>query len=346
MKIFLLVPTLLFYAASLFAQDLIVTNNNDSINCKILGIEGNDMLYKEKTVEGMNMKSISLANLKFYSYKFYSNQKKNTAAPVTTIVDDDLIITNEKDSIRCKIMHIKGNDMFYQYNTPGGPAKTSISLADMTYYAYHFYTGKTAAVKHLMDMPVYPEHKGRISINIGYGNWYGSKIDLPSEYKYYENGLKSGITFAGDFSYYFTRSFGLGVKASLYKSGKEEAYHGQVSDKISIGYFGPELFLRGVNANHTDAMFLGLTAGCAGYKDEGYYTTTITIRAKAFAYGIDLGYEHFLAETVAIITQVSLLGGTINKFDARTYLQSAHFSDGNYEHLGRFDISVGVRFGL
>lgn len=80
MKKLILILSILF-SNHLFAQDLIVTTTNDSINCKVGQQQGSFTLYKINTPEGIQSRAINNNSILKVQYNFYTSNNKIVPAP-------------------------------------------------------------------------------------------------------------------------------------------------------------------------------------------------------------------------------------------------------------------------
>jgi hypothetical protein len=256
------------------------------------------------------------------------------------LFSQDLIVTNDNDSIRCKILGIKGNDMLFDYPDQDGTNSSRISLSKMKYYKYGYY--KISKPKPVLAGPA----KVRFGINGGYSYRTAPTVEgIPSSLTSYIESLKSGYHYGMDFMYFFNDYLGMGLKASKFRSGKKETEGGNIHDDISIGFVGPEFCTRLPSRNSLSALFVAIAIGYSGYKDDGYYNYPILIKGNTMGMGMDLGYDIGLSKNWAIGFQLSALFGTITEIDVTQGSQTLHveLEKDNYESLARVDLSVGLR---
>lgn len=70
---------LLFFALSINAQDLIVTKEGDSLNCKITKIEQDQITFIFKKDDGIRKTLIPIGNVNHYQYKYYETSELPTS---------------------------------------------------------------------------------------------------------------------------------------------------------------------------------------------------------------------------------------------------------------------------
>lgn len=168
---------------------------------------------------------------------------------------------------------------------------------------------------------------------------------IPSTLTDYIESLKSGYSYGMDLMYFFNDYFGMGLKASQYKSGKKETEGGNIRDDISIGFVGPEFCTRLLSKNNISALFVAIAIGYSGYRDEAFYNYPMLVKGNTIGMGMDLGYDIGLSKNWAIGFQLSAVLGTLTEVDLTRGSQSVHLEldKDSYESLARVDFSVGLR---
>jgi hypothetical protein len=257
----------------------------------------------------------------------------------SNLFSQDLIITNNNDSIRCKIKGIKGNDMLYTYPGQSGTPAGKVSLGQMKYYQYNFYKVPRSKTE------VRGLTKGRIGIEAGYSRRTASTVDgIPPSLTDYVESLKSGYTYGLDFMYFFNDFLGIGFKASQFKTGKKQADRLSYSDDISIGFIGPEFCTRLPSRTNLSALLVAISIGYSGYRDNAFNYAPLTIKGNTVGVGMDLGYDIGLSKNWAVSFQLSTEVGMLHEIDIKQGYQTLHIDleKGNYESLTRVDFSVGL----
>jgi hypothetical protein len=87
--------------------------------------------------------------------------------------------------------------------------------------------------------------------------------------------------------------------------------------------------------------------GYAGFTNKGKdYNIDVSRKANAFAWGIDLGYEFKISNHAAVGFQLSTLAGKLKKLSVTEngHIYTYDLEESEYEHLGRIDLSTGIRF--
>jgi hypothetical protein len=97
--------------------------------------------------------------------------------------------------------------------------------------------------------------------------------------------------------------------------------------------------------NQKNMLYYSFSMGYAGFTNKSVYYVPITKKANTFAWGMDLGYEFAISEHIAVGFQLSTLAGRLKKLENTINGQQITFDldKDEYEHLGRIDLSLGLR---
>jgi len=71
MKSILGLILLIFIANSVYSQDLIVTNDGDSVNCKITKVETDNIYFTFKHNDEIRNTLLPISNVKIHQFNFY-----------------------------------------------------------------------------------------------------------------------------------------------------------------------------------------------------------------------------------------------------------------------------------
>lgn len=272
----------------------------------------------------------------------------------------DLIVTNEGDSINCKITSIKSDYLYFTFKHKGELRNTLLPISNTKTYAYQYYSTPAISpeqVQKLTSSELFPHWRFAFS-----GGWsYRTATvanNLPSAYKTYVEGLLSGYHFSGEGAYYYSEHFGAGLKCSLANFSNSASnmsltlkdgtsVSGDLSDDISISYIGPYFTTRFLNKEKKNAFFMNMGIGYLGYRDNMKLNGNYTITGSTAGFVFDVGYDIGLSPNASIGFQLSLLSGSLNSIDFSngTKSQTINLGKDEYESLNRIDLSIGLRFG-
>jgi hypothetical protein len=289
-KIILFVFSLLIISANLQAQDLIVTNNGDSINCKIT----------KKTKDYVH-----------FVFK-YNEEIRETLLPV------DQIATQQKD-------------YFPESELP-------------------------AEYSHIDIFPRF-----RIAVDGGW-QYRTAKLakGLDATWKEHQKKLKSGFHFDVQAAYFFAenqgvelmfskQSFGhnLGQGSLIDKNGNLIG-SGELNEKITFNYIGANYVFRHFDSKKKNCWIFSAGLGYMGYSDRFLFDDVENMKMTAATLGTNLsiGYDIGLSENFAFGFKLALMGGTFTNYKQTIngVTTNETMSDKNAEGLGTIQLSVGLRF--
>ncbi len=269
----------------------------------------------------------------------------------------DLIVTNEGDSINCKITKVKTDNIYFTFKHKDEIRSTLLPISKVKLHQLDFYQTSEVPKEKLVGYENY--QRFRIAINGGY-SYHTAKISntVPSDFKDYIKKLKSGSIFSGDLTYYISEPLGLGVKYSLSKYSNslgdiylEDMYgdrtYGMMKDEISISFIGPAFSTRFLNHDKSNAFLMSLSLGYMGYSNNKVLIDRYKITGSTMAMALDFGYDIGLNENLSLGFQISFVTASLNKLhmDDGITKQTIKLEKGEYEGLNRIDFSVGLRFG-
>lgn len=194
----------------------------------------------------------------------------------------------------------------------------------------------------------------RISLNGGWGyRTARTSPYVPAEYRNLINGLRSGINYGADFTYFFSEHFGAGAKYNHFSTSVstkgDSSYMGIKEMNVGITFIGPSAAARIYNRAHSGALIIGLSLGYLGYKETGIIQNT-PYKATGGTFGgvWDLGYDFQITDKIAVGAQLSLLSGVLRSYNKESngIRETINLNSDEYENLGRIDISGGIRFTL
>lgn len=272
------------------------------------------------------------------------------------LFSQDLIVTNEGDSLNCRITKIKTDNIYFTFKHKDEIRSTLLPLNQVKFHQYNYYQTSVVPADKVVGNEIYPHF--RAAINGGWSYRVAKLADnIPSDFERYMKDLKSGYHYGLDLSYYFSEQLGIGLKYYVYKSKNsiDDIYvtrpdgstqNGKMSDDISIDFIGPFFSTRLLNATKKNSLILNLGIGYMGYKDKTVLITDYTIKGNTLGLCWDIGYDIGISENLAIGFQFSYMIGTLTKYELfdGTKTETIKLEKDNYESLSRIDLSIGLRF--
>jgi len=273
------------------------------------------------------------------------------------IWSQDLIVTNEGDSINCKITNKTNEYLYFTFKHKDEVRSTLTLINNTKSYKYNYFKQAEVPVTKIVYGEQYPHW--RVAFNTGWSYRTAPVSDgFSSSAKQYIEGLKSGYHFSAEAAYYFTESLGLGGKL-LYSNASNSAnnistsipgggsFSGNTSDDISVTFAGPYFAMRMFDAKKANAFILNFGIGYLGYTDRTVVgSNNLKVTGSTAGFLMDLGYDILISKNCSIGFQLALLGGTLTSVDVSDGYQTKNITltKEQYESLGRIDLSVGIRF--
>ncbi len=273
-----------------------------------------------------------------------------------SIYSQDLIVTNEGDSINCKITKVKTDNIYFTFIHKDEIRSTLLPMTNVKTHQFDYFQTNEVPIKKIIGYENYQHF--RIGINGGY-SYRTAKVaeNVPNDFKDYTKELKSGYHLGGDLTYFFTEPLGFGLKYYLFKSSNSmdniyvrDPYgnitYGNMSDDITISFIGPTFSTRLLNHDKSNAFLMSLSIGYMGYANNTVVVNKYKVTGNTMGFTFDVGYDIGLSEDLALGFQISFLFGTLIKYDRNdgSTIKTINFEKDNYESLSRIDFSVGLRF--
>jgi len=269
----------------------------------------------------------------------------------------DLIVTNEGDSINCKITQIESDMIYFIFEYEGDVRNTLIQKSEVKEYQYKFYSSEGLSKKSLyLKSDNY--QKIRFAVNGGF-SYQTARISesVPADFEEYIRDLKSGFHLGADFTFFFNESVGIGLKANLFKTKNSldgfyisdnmgNVITGTLSDDIAITFIGPSFTARTYNFNKKNALNMTIAAGYMGYRDNQVVIESQKLTGSSVGMGLDIGYDIGISENMAIGFQVSYMIGVLTSIniERNNVVEKIDLEEGEYESMNRLDLSIGLRF--
>lgn len=275
---------------------------------------------------------------------------------LSPVFSQDLIVTNKRDSINCKITKIKKDNIYFTFRHKDEIRSTLLPAAGIKYYQLNYFKNVEVPREKVIGNQVYKHF--RFGLNGGYGyrtNKMSSSI--PSDFSDYSKKLKSGLQFSGDLTYYFTEPLGIGLKYSSFKasnsmsdiyvedSGGSRRY-GNMSDNIGISFIGPVFSSRFSNKDKTNAFLMNIGLGYMGYKNNYTLIDPYKVTGSTMGMSFDMGYDFKVSSNLILGVQLSAISGVLTtyKLSDGSATQNIKLEKENYEGLARLELSLGLRF--
>ena len=123
-------------------------------------------------------------------------------------------------------------------------------------------------------------------------------------------------------------------------------------DNISITYIEPQYITKNSSQNGKHHLMASASLGYLGYKNAGKLgILPLILEASTVGYGIGIGYDYRITNTISIGAKLGVIGGSIGKYKVIANGSSETVSAEEWqgidrEGLTRVDIMSGIRFYL
>jgi hypothetical protein len=196
-------------------------------------------------------------------------------------------------------------------------------------------------------------------IHLAYG--YSRRLariskDIPYEFRNYMDQLKSGSNISAEIVRFFTNTYGIGLKHTVFKSSNrmdnlmlidentgEGIAAGSMEDNISYSLTGP-VFSERYTASNRKIIILGeIMAGYLAYKDDSNLLgVPIPIEGSTIGYSASFAFDYLFTPKLAFGISLSFMNGSMKQFTVGG--NTVKLSQG--ENLSRIDISGGMMLYL
>ncbi|MCK4661441.1 MAG: hypothetical protein KAT68_01140 [Bacteroidales bacterium] len=273
-----------------------------------------------------------------------------------SVFSQDLIVTNEGDSINCKITKVKKDYIYFTFKHKEEIRGTLLFLSNVKIYQFDYFQHSEVPKEKVVGYENYQHF--RFAFNGGY-SYQTAKISesVPSDFKDYVKGLKSGYHFGGDLTYYFKETMGIGFKYFLFKTSNSmynifvedtngNRKYGKMSDDLTISFIGPTFSTRLLGGNNRNTFLMNFSLGHMGYSNDKIIVDSYKMSGNTMGLAIELGYDIEISENLFLGFQISVISGTLfeYKWNDGTKTETIELENGEYESLNRIDFSIGLRF--
>lgn len=271
----------------------------------------------------------------------------------------DLIVTNQSDSINCFISKQKAGYVYFVTNAKDSTRNIN-SVLPMTQVKsivrdyYSEYVVSQVQVK----QRTYP--KFRAGIKSGYSRRLAPIPDsTPASLEDYFKQIKNGIHLGIDLTYFFNKVNGIALIYALHNSkasGLTTISVGSgitlnnviVTDNISIHFFGPAYTARFLSNHNSNAFYLRAGLGYTGYRDRILFNqSALEVKATTVGTLAEAGYDIAVMDSFAISLTLGLITGYYEAFtieDNTGKTVNENFDQGQGDNLFRLNLAVGISF--
>ena len=275
-----------------------------------------------------------------------------------SLYSQDLIVTNNGDSLNCKITEVKNEEVYFTYNHNGELISTWLRLDRVKTCQLKFFESAEVPVNKILANKIYPRF--RIAIHGGYA-YKTARLhpDIPSDLVKHEKRLKHGFTYGLDFSYYLSQYFGFGVGYNGFstknKIGNRVVFvtdnggyyqdFGEVSNNSRIDFIGAFIHSRKLSVNKKHFFSCGLGMGYLEYNDKEIANfQNLTIKGATFGLCGTVTYDITIYKPLCLGFQLSYVFGFLPQAKVNNGYKTEILNLN--ENLSRVEFSIGLVLNL
>jgi len=276
----------------------------------------------------------------------------------TSLLAQDLIVTNEGDSIPCKITNVNQQYIYFTFQHEQEVRDVLLPLSDVSNHMFGFYDESDFSELESSKKIHYSQFKMGLNGGFSYQTAQVSE-SVPSYFEDYIGKLKSGYHLGIDLSYYMSEQLGFGVKLLLFKTSNQmdniyvedldgNRRYGMMRDNLSVTFVGPSFTLRFPSASKRNALFMDMSLGYVHYRNDKKLVDDYTLNGNTAGFSYLIGYDFGITEHWLVSVQLSYLSGVMTEYevDSGEVSETVELKEDEYESLNRLDFSVGLRFRL
>ena len=283
------------------------------------------------------------------------------------VFSQDRIITLKNDTIDCKIIKLTRNKIFFELNTRGIKSSGELPVTGIISYTV---SQKTASERQIAPAPVSFDRL-RFSVNAGAGYLLGSTeeaINLMTsqgltsgQAETYYSDFKMGFYANADMNYFFTPSYGAGIKYKFFDtSASLEGFfdphdgmnliYSTYKEQVYVNFIGISLlfqqFIGNSKAYKLNSFF---STGLTTYRNEAEYLNGFfLLQGRNAGFDTGIGVEYFITDRISASSDLSFFYSSIRKMKISdgTNSSTIDLDKNSYENLSRIELSVGIRIYL
>lgn len=270
----------------------------------------------------------------------------------------DLIVTNNGDSINCKITQTTNEHVYFTIKDGNEIRNTTLPLNQIITHQKNYYSVSDSP-KNQNIRDLYP--RLRFAADIGW-QYRTAKTasNLTTEWKNHINKMRSGFHYDAQIGFFFKKFMGFEAVFSQQRFGNTsdnitltDTYGGYIGsgtirERILFNYYGANYLLRVFDAKKRNCWLFAVGFGYISIDDRIVFNNDYNFRMTGGTLGsnISIGYDIGLSEGLALGFKASLMGGTVRHFKqiVNGITTNHTLPEGNGEGLGSIKLSVGLRF--
>jgi len=275
---------------------------------------------------------------------------------VSGLSAQDLIVTNNGDSLECQITKVEGDLIYITFIENSVEQKAVMPRSMIGYYAVDYKDKWEEPTPEVEKEPSYPRFRG--SIGGGLANLIGkTPKNITKELVAYVEDLKTGSHFSAAISFYISENTGLGIMYSMFKTQNQldDVYvvdstgnvaFGLLEDDITIQFVGPAMSIRKELPRGNAQVIVNIGYGIISYRNEATVIDGYTITGRNIGFSGDLGLDFEIGGKLYFGIKFGMTMGTLKEFSvsSNNRVETVDLTGLEYSNVSRFDLGIGLRF--
>ena len=269
----------------------------------------------------------------------------------------DLIVSQNGDSIHCKITKVKSDFIYFLFKNKGRYESTVIATSKVLNYKRDHRPGYKIPKDSLPGYENFPRHVIGINTGLSYDpiRFREGQSIGPDDFV---NDLRNGFHFEANYSFYYQKGFGAGLRINYYETnasqnevagtnGAGNPISATLSNAISVFYIGPSSSIRVLNNNGKNAFLISSSIGYMSYNEDYTYVEQRTTTVDGVGISVSLGYDFSLNRNLSLGIQIASNALMSKKIEINNGSGTLKRRLGDDERLfggARLDFSLGLRY--
>ncbi len=263
----------------------------------------------------------------------------------------DRIITNQGDTINCKIKSV--SDLRIKFLATGSEVFRSIPLSMVS---DHLRSAKKKEKRKKQRLQV--KTKGlSFRMTHGVAHVFKDYYTVPKAFQRYINVLKTGYNFTTELTYFFGKHVGLGPRYSLFTASEKLSNQyfvdetgnltiGDLSDKIILQDVGLNIIGRVAPKTNNFRFLLGLTVGYTHFKDNATRPQAFKVTAENIGFGMNSTIDAMLTPRLFGGLGINVMYSNFTRYKIKQGNMEADISlhKDDYINVLRIEVNLGLRY--
>lgn len=318
--------------ASIFAQDIIITNENDSISCKIQSFNDEKIVFSTFENNSYSQKHLKTTEISDTIFNFYIQTISETE--ILNRLHTHTILTINNDTIYCNLIQKRSTYLVI----------AEIINNKKIYKAIP--RNIVIDINKIPKEPNGPKNAFELGVNCGFGN----RLVSNSNYLYlgYIPLFDNKPIFKGDLaviyaSYYFRHHYGIGIQYINYHTVYQEDIHNIMDILISFWGIKTSYVYYPVNNKIKIGSHLGI--GLVNYKeDQRNQKDAYLTKGQSIGATVNISFTYFIIKNLGINANAGFLGSRIKNLETEFNgeITSVEFNNKKGIGLNQLHFSAGL----